>query len=543
MRNFAKAMKLFLVLSLFLILGVSGCTSAPVDGSEAEIENETSDSSSEAIETTTEDEWPSDLPQPPEANPINLDISTEADISVSEIIWPDDGGVLVTTDSRGNVFTLTIPVDALLAPVEITMTPISGAEGLPDGEGLVGVSFEPEGLVFSGRASLTIDINEHSDLSDSFAFATLIDGEDFHLTPFQVEDNQVSFIVDHFSTSAVAAAGRSAISSASRRGMYNPSWGEARFKDEWSRALATIEPGPELREAYEDAFTTWFYSSVNTSAADAMINPLLNLERGVQEAVRWVKYLDDEDEGRFATEIDLLLGKMALAFKSAFAQSDLLCEFRDPDEAIRMVRWMAMVDAFPRYDLWALGIIDREEAIQKIEDCFSFDFEFRSRIISDAQMGQMTMQVALRQPINIEFDAHSFEIEEVDISLPYEILTMNPSPPAPCSLTNKQGLVTIKLWAAVNLSYAVQEVSSMWVEFRFLEKPGESFSCEAVGFSSTLWHANFSSAHVLVGRAQDVGAELTIVRNFTEYARFDFEGTSSLGGNITTEMRLKHTPE
>ena len=530
----------FLVL-LATVMVLSACQSRTDVNIEDIEETSIEDSAITVEQDSGEEEWPSDLPRPPEPNPINLQLQTESENTVSVVIWPDDGGVLSVTDDAGNVFTLEITAGSLLAPIEISMTPIASVDGLPEGEGVFGVLLQPDGLIFSQNAELAINVAEYEDLSDAFAFATLEGGDDFHLNNFVLQDGNFTIPIDHFSAKAVAAVGRSAIAATARAGHYNPSFGESRFKNSWNSALATVEPGPDLSEEYRSAFRTWFWTSVNPAVTDAAINPLLNLERGVGEAVRWLKWIDSDDINDYQTEISRI-GKLAIGFNNAFIAADLLCEIKDPDQAVKMVRWMAMIDAFPVIDLWSTSVLDRDDVIQKIEDCFSFDFDFRSSIISDFQTSKLTMQVALRQPLNIEFDARSFKIEHVDISLPYERLSLSPPFPGGCQITSEQGFVRIKVWASINFSYSVQEVKEMWVEFDFSTKPAEMLSC-VPNREFNLWHANFADVHTLVNRKQEVGAELEIVRSFTEYAKFDFDGQSSLQGQVVTEMSLKHTPD
>lgn len=119
--------------------------------------------------------------------------------SVTRTIGPA-GGSLTTTDPRGHTATLTVPANALVAPVEITATPVASTdgEGAVDGTA-VGMRLEPEGLTFLEPAILSVT-PAHGDLGRSAV--GMVSASDGALTrPEAVlpEPGRLAMPVHHFS--------------------------------------------------------------------------------------------------------------------------------------------------------------------------------------------------------------------------------------------------------------------------------------------------------------------------------------------------------
>jgi hypothetical protein len=69
-----------------------------------------------------------------------------------------NGGSLSLTDAKGNKFGVTIPANALINSVLVTMTPVTSVSGLPAGGAFhAGVQLEPDGLMLFQPAQLTIE--------------------------------------------------------------------------------------------------------------------------------------------------------------------------------------------------------------------------------------------------------------------------------------------------------------------------------------------------------------------------------------------------
>jgi hypothetical protein len=139
------------------------------------------------------------------AGNLNLsNVKTESGSARSAVITPE-GGNLSVTDSKGVVYTLTIPEGALLRPTEIGMvpvtelTPIAGAGPLA-----AGVHFTPEGQQFQVRATLTMQLPSGVDPKPLLPVSYERNAEDPHLDVAVREGQKVTMSVRHFSGKVLA---------------------------------------------------------------------------------------------------------------------------------------------------------------------------------------------------------------------------------------------------------------------------------------------------------------------------------------------------
>lgn len=547
-----RPFKITILCSVIVLVLLSSCSPSPeinqVDSTGPDSSDGETNSTDASELPTDELKRPDDLPERPEPNPINLIVLPEEGNSITAVIWPGESGAISVVDRDGNKFTLTWSENALLSPEQISMTPLEQVDGLPvDSETVFGVLFEPEGLIFWEAAELAIELSSETDLSDAFSFSTYAEGNDFHLTPSQIDGSTARIPVDHFSSSALSKIGKKQITDAGQRGRYSPSAAEAMFKDDWIRSVEAQGGG---RGTYEFALRQWYWDEVQPRAGTAASTISSKaIEPALSEAIRWLRWMDIENAPLFRNELGNLEALLSRAFRIAFAGTDLLCELKDPEQALSMVRWMAIIDSLPNSfpymeSLWDPDNLDRNDAIQKIEDCFSFDLEFRSRIAEQKGDITITTQVALRQPLNIEFDAQNVDIEEVEISLPYELFAIDPPLPSVCTMDTSQGDVIIDVKSSINLSYKSQTIRKVWIEFFFANLPRETFTCGGnAAVRTTVWHSNFSSAHALKGIKQAARVDLEIGQLFGAYAKYEFEGNSVTGAFEKTDISLLHTPE
>ena len=110
---------------------------------------------------------------------------------VSTFIWSDGGEIsVITPDMRA--ITLTIPPGCLVNPTSIRLSLVTNLVGLPFAQGTFGtVSIEPEGLVLSGAAVLSIDYPPGVDSRTVVSFAARNDGSAFGLTVDRPLTNKV----------------------------------------------------------------------------------------------------------------------------------------------------------------------------------------------------------------------------------------------------------------------------------------------------------------------------------------------------------------
>lgn len=137
-----------------------------------------------------------------EPNPASIEVSLEEGGAVTETIGLE-GGSFKAMDSQGTEYTVTIPEGALFSETEITMIPIASAEGEYIGDTfLAGVALYPENLHF--LEFVTIEMRGDVIEEDVIGFASVRDGQDFHLTPSQVASGVVTITTTHFSEFGVS---------------------------------------------------------------------------------------------------------------------------------------------------------------------------------------------------------------------------------------------------------------------------------------------------------------------------------------------------
>lgn len=111
-----------------------------------------------------------------------------------------EGGTMIAEGPDLTVYTLTIPPNALVEPIEITMTPLKSMHGLPFARGLAaGVDLAPNGTSFLQPARLSIRPRGALPDAGVTPFAYGGQGENMYLTPYRVEGDRVVVFVDHFS--------------------------------------------------------------------------------------------------------------------------------------------------------------------------------------------------------------------------------------------------------------------------------------------------------------------------------------------------------
>ncbi len=133
--------------------------------------------------------------------PRNVQVKVDTNISASAVI-PATGGTLSVQAADGTKFTLTFPKSALLKDTKVTLTPVTGVDGLPFSGGLVGgVQMSPEGLRLLQPATLTIESSKivAAQGFESVAFAYHQNGEGMYLSPSNANGNVLTLEVWHFS--------------------------------------------------------------------------------------------------------------------------------------------------------------------------------------------------------------------------------------------------------------------------------------------------------------------------------------------------------
>ena len=115
------------------------------------------------------------------------------------------GGIL-SAESDGLRFHLTIPAGALAQAEEIVMTPIVTIGGLPLQRFVGAVHFAPEGLHFFKAATLAIELPEGASVQGLVGFSAAGNGENLHLIPFTMTGQALTLVVPHFSVAGLGTA-------------------------------------------------------------------------------------------------------------------------------------------------------------------------------------------------------------------------------------------------------------------------------------------------------------------------------------------------
>lgn len=128
---------------------------------------------------------------------------------------PPAGGTFSLTDARGNKFTLTIPPSALLNTTTITMTAITGVNGLPAGGSFnAGVQLSPDGLVLLQPALLTIKPANPADPNLSFPVGWYGAGQGLYLNMLRPQPGDLTLVLNHFSGAGIATGADSSVTAA-----------------------------------------------------------------------------------------------------------------------------------------------------------------------------------------------------------------------------------------------------------------------------------------------------------------------------------------
>ncbi len=193
-----------------------------------------------------------DPPTGPGSGLLTLDTGAE----VRGIVGVD--AVTLTTTSNGIRYNLAVPATALLAPTEITMTPIRAAGGAIGDAGLAGgVQLLPEGLTFARAATLTIEAASIANAERLFGISADGDGSAPHLVPLGLDGGEATLAISHFSTAAIVT---------SAEAIPAPPAGAIREAAEQviMESVGNIEQPPSAASmsTITDAFRTWYNASV-----------------------------------------------------------------------------------------------------------------------------------------------------------------------------------------------------------------------------------------------------------------------------------------
>lgn len=156
-----------------------------------------------------------------ERNPAALRVEPDDARAATAVIGPG-GGTIEATGADGTRFSLLIPSSALAEEQTITLAPLKGISGLPDGATLVaGADCKPEGLTFAVPATLTVELATPPP-SQLLHLGYQADGGEAELRLASIQGNRITFSVEHFSGNATVQAEAEAASVLLERLTSNP---------------------------------------------------------------------------------------------------------------------------------------------------------------------------------------------------------------------------------------------------------------------------------------------------------------------------------
>lgn len=151
---------------------------------------------------------PPHMPAGPEQpDPLHVQVTLDESRTARAVI-PTAGGSLEATGADGARYRLAIPATALLAPTEVSMTPIAGIASFDDsGEPVewpvpLGVDLSPDGLRLYDWATLEIVPADGNGAVPARAFGYSAQGDEFHPRPLDLDATRISVHLLHFSGTA-----------------------------------------------------------------------------------------------------------------------------------------------------------------------------------------------------------------------------------------------------------------------------------------------------------------------------------------------------
>jgi hypothetical protein len=256
-----------------------------------------------------------------------------------------EGGVL-TTQSNGRTFRLSIPPGALPQAEEIVMTPIVSISGLAVEHLLGGVHFAPEGLQFFKGATLVIDLPEGTNSHGLTGFSAAGNGENFHLVPFTTTGSHIALGISHFSLDLVATE---SVTAADARGCQTPTL-ECTYSTLLGQALRQAQQTicgnsncntPAEYDELESAILQQFATSqiaILTEWIDKVLDKLRTdalqsdpgLGDGAREYLAWLSQMRflDVSEANLDAYIPLANNSLGAAFLAALMRANDECDDR-----------------------------------------------------------------------------------------------------------------------------------------------------------------------------------------------------------------------
>jgi hypothetical protein len=265
---------------------------------------------------------------------VHVSPHTDAGRAVTQKVSPG-GGTISATGADGTVYLLTLAKDSLISNEAITLTPLTGVDGLPGGRHLVaGVQLDPEGLQLVKAATLTITPAGAVSLSGTLSFASLDTGADFHLYPQAFGQQSVTMQISHFTEYGVFPGSATDVEAQ----LHHGSASYISMTEQLQAALQAARQGqsgdvltPERLISMITATANAWYEQKILPEMQAAAQPNATddaVTAAIRDALAWdksVQYLGVGDDPKFEAKWTTLRDLMQKAVAGAYARAVARC--------------------------------------------------------------------------------------------------------------------------------------------------------------------------------------------------------------------------
>ncbi len=275
---------------------------------------------------------PSIFELPPD--PLSVTPALDSVHSITQGISAANGGTVTTTGADGSAFSLTIPPNSLASDERITMTPVTGMDGIPAGGTFVaGVEMQPDGLRFLQPATLSIQPPVAVSAEKAVGYGYHGSGQNFHLEPL-FPDSALTLQINHFS-------GVGILENDIRLQIVNQMFAA---EDRLSNAIAGKLNCPIICTQVQDILQQ-YYEQVLNPLLDKAVSDDAAVPEMVGASVAWLEFVKANNllqSEPFKTEVASVGTRFLDAIVNLFNQSFVKCS-QDQADAARMVDLSGML--------------------------------------------------------------------------------------------------------------------------------------------------------------------------------------------------------
>jgi hypothetical protein len=476
------------------------------------------------------------------------------------------GGTLTATGADGTQFILTLPPNALVFPLRITMTPVSGVTGAVLGGPLqAAVQMEPDGLLLMEQADLRIVPPAAPNLKTLAYFRYRGPGESFTPYPGVPKATGIEMPVSYLAGYGAAMRAASGSASSPERGRRLESSGAlapyiARAADLWQRN--NNGEFSDINEYLSELYQVW--SDAWKNAVEPALQGLgdqcdLATLRSVFEMAMEFHEFDPETDpsyGAYNAEIFAKIKEQALhCIDIAYqrCKSD-----NDPSQVGFMEQCMAL--------LQRLGLVsdaENQEVWDKIEKCLRFEIDFEAAF--SANLGGVDERLKVRAivPVRLEAIDNKFILSGGN-TISHEFINAVGDPCSGSAATQPGWFIVTRMDIGIFLAPAAEVTAAdraanrSEISVDMIYAPGDpleqwTWTCPLIGSQTGPWQPVFRSLYGEFHADEAVpgtdGDFIVIhwepVRSGSIFAKLQYVRT--LGGGLTdseeTYVFLKHTPQ